>query len=135
MKKTAIIVSGYFNPLHKGHIEYFHKARSQGDELFVIINNDYQRSLKGSKEFMDQKERLLIINELKLVNKTFLSIDKDQSVCLTLKKIHKYFANNYNLAFANGGYQDNISIPESDICNELGILLIDGLCKKIQSSD
>ncbi len=134
MKKTAIIVSGYFNPLHKGHIEYFHKARSQGDELFVIINNDYQRSLKGSKEFMDQKERLLIINELKLVNKTFLSIDQDQSVCLTLKKIHKDFANNYNLAFANGGDQDNSSIPESDICNELGILLIDGLGKKIQSS-
>ena len=59
MKKKAIIVSGYFNPLHKGHIELFHTAKSKGDELFVIVNNDYQRKLKGSKEFMYEEERVL----------------------------------------------------------------------------
>ncbi len=79
MKKKAIIVSGYFNPLHKGHIEYFRKAKSKGDELFVIINNDKQRRLKGSKEFMKEDERIIIISELKLVNKVFLSIDKDKN--------------------------------------------------------
>ena len=52
MKPKAIIVSGYFNPLHKGHIEYFHKAKAEGDYLFIIVNNDQQRLLKGSKEFM-----------------------------------------------------------------------------------
>ena len=51
MKKKAIIVSGYFNPIHKGHLEYFAKAKSMADELFVIVNSDLQRSLKGSKEF------------------------------------------------------------------------------------
>ena len=89
MKKKAIIVSGYFNPLHKGHIEYFQKAKSKGDELFVIINNDVQRRLKGSKEFMNEDERLIIISELKLVNKAFISVDKDKTVSLTLKKIYQ----------------------------------------------
>ena len=74
MKKKAIIVSGYFNPLHKVHIEYFKNAKNYGDALFVIVNNDYQRKLKGSKEFMDEKERLLIVDELKITDKTFLSI-------------------------------------------------------------
>ena len=74
--KKAIIVSGYFNPLHKGHIEYFHKAKKHGDELFVIVNSDYQRKIKGSKEFM-KEERVFIINQLKIVDKSFISIDKD----------------------------------------------------------
>ena len=60
MKKSAIIVSGYFNPLHKGHIEYFHSAKKYADKLIVIVNNDFQRKLKGSKSFMYENERLLI---------------------------------------------------------------------------
>ena len=54
MKKKAIIVSGYFNPIHKGHLEYFNNAKNLADELFVIVNSDLQRALKESKEF--QKE-------------------------------------------------------------------------------
>ena len=46
MKKKAIIVSGYFNPIHKGHLEYFNNAKSMADELFVIVNSDFQRELK-----------------------------------------------------------------------------------------
>ena len=80
MKKKAIIVSGYFNPLHKGHIEYFKMAKSHGDVLFVIINNDFQRSLKGSKEFMLEDERLLIVSELNISDEVFISIDKDLSL-------------------------------------------------------
>ena len=53
MKQKAIIVSGYFNPLHKGHLELFQKAKAAGDNLWVIVNNDLQRELKGSKEFID----------------------------------------------------------------------------------
>ena len=61
IKKKAIIVSGYFNPIHKGHIEYFHNAKQHGDILFVIVNSDHQRQLKGSREFQDEKERLFIV--------------------------------------------------------------------------
>ena len=134
MKQRAIIVSGYFNPLHKGHIEYFYLAKSNGDKLFVIINNDQQRELKKSKKFMLEDERVLIINELAISDKVILSIDKDRTVCKTLKEIHRIYNEKFDLYFANGGDQNNDSIPESNVCKDLGIKLIDQLGSKIQSS-
>ena len=134
MRKKAIIVSGYFNPLHKGHIEYFKMAREHGDLLFVIVNNDIQREIKGSKLFMLEDERVIIVNELRVVDKVFLSIDKDRTVSKTLATIHNKYSSNFNLCFANGGDQDNNTIPEAIICKQLGIDLIDGLGEKIQSS-
>lgn len=134
MKKKVIIVSGYFNPLHKGHIEYFLNAKKHGDKLFVIVNSDYQRKVKGSKEFMKEDERVFIINQLKIVDKSFISIDKDRSVCETIKFIHNEYSLKYDLCFANGGDQTNDSIPEKTICKKLNISLIDKLGSKIQSS-
>ena len=134
MKPKAIIVSGYFNPLHKGHIEYFHLAKAKGDQLFVIVNNDHQRELKQSKVFMLQDERVLLVKELAVVNQVFLSTDKDTAVCVTLEKIHQDFSKNFELFFANGGDQNNESIPEVAICQKVGIGLLDGLGAKIQSS-
>ena len=134
MKQKAVIVSGYFNPIHKGHIEYFQNARANGDELFVIVNSDFQRALKGSKEFQDEKERVFIVENLRVVDKCFLSIDKDRTVVESIKMIFNEFGNEFQLAFANGGDQNNETIPERLICDELGIELIDGLGEKIQSS-
>ena len=134
MKPKAIIVSGYFNPLHKGHIEYFHLAKAKGDQLFVIVNNDHQRALKESKEFMLEQERVLIVKELAVVDQVILSIDKDTTVCVTLEKIHQDFSKNFELFFANGGDQNNESIPEVAICQKVEIGLLDGLGAKIQSS-
>ena len=134
MKKKAIIVSGYFNPVHKGHIEYFTKAIRLADELIVIVNNDKQRKLKGSNEFMLEDERCLIISNLKIVDKVFLSIDEDKTVIKTLEMIYKEISQSYNLIFGNGGDQDNSKIPETDICKKLGIDMIDNLGDKIQSS-
>jgi cytidyltransferase-like protein len=132
--KKAIIVSGYFNPIHKGHIEYLNLAKAAGEFLIVIVNNDHQRILKESQEFQLEFERLFIVSNIKSVDRVFLSIDQDRTVCETIKKIHQEFGGTYNLAFANGGDQNNQSIPESPICKELGIELIDGLGAKIQSS-
>jgi cytidyltransferase-like protein len=134
MKKKAVIVSGYFNPIHKGHIEYLQNSKFNGDLLFVIVNNDFQRLLKGSKEFQNEEERLLIVENLKMVNKSFLSIDKDRTVIETIKLIYNNFKYEFDFVFANGGDQNNQSIPERAICEELGIQLIDGLGDKIQSS-
>ena len=132
--KKAVIVSGYFNPIHKGHLEYFNNAKALADELFVIVNNDLQRGLKGSKEFQKEDERLFIVQNIKAVDKAFLSIDTDRTVCATIKKIHEDFSATHELAFANGGDQNNDSIPEVPVCKELGVALIDGLGDKVQSS-
>ena len=134
MKPKAIIVSGYFNPLHKGHLELFEKAKEKGDELWVIINNDMQRELKGSKAFMDENERFLIVSAIKLVDKAIISIDKNKTQNETLSFLADQNNQKFEIYFANGGDQDNKSIPEKLICKQKGIVLIDGLGDKIQSS-
>ena len=134
MKLKAIIVSGYFNPLHKGHLELFEKSKASGDELWVIVNNDLQRTLKGSKAFMEEKERYTIVEAIRYVDKALISIDKDKTQCTTLTYLANTFKKEYDLYFANGGDQNNESIPEVPICEIYGIGLIDGLGDKIQSS-
>jgi len=133
-KPKAIIVSGYFNPLHKGHLELFEKAREAGDELWVIVNSDLQRAIKGSKEFMLEDERLLIVSAIGIVDKALISIDRDKTQCVTLEDLADQYSNQYELYFANGGDQNNDSISEVFVCKEKGIGLIDGLGGKIQSS-
>lgn len=134
MKKKAIIVSGYFNPIHKGHLEYFNNAKALADMLFVIVNNDHQRELKRSKEFQKEDERMIIVSNIKAVDRAILSIDEDRTVCATLKMIAAKYSSEFELYFANGGDQNNDTIPEKPICEKVGILLIDGLGDKIQSS-
>ena len=134
MKPKAIIVSGYFNPLHKGHLELFEKAKSAGDQLWVIVNSDHQRALKGSKEFMDENERLIIVSAIKHVDKALISIDQDKTQCATLVHLADSYNNDFDLFFANGGDQNNESIPEVPVCREKGIGLLEGLGDKIQSS-
>ncbi|MGJ8745200.1 adenylyltransferase/cytidyltransferase family protein [Polaribacter sp.] len=132
--KKLIIVSGYFNPIHKGHLEYINNAKALADELLVIVNSDFQRGLKGSKEFQKEEERLFIVQNIKSVDKAMVSVDKDRTVCGSIRAIHEKYGNEYQLGFANGGDQDNNSIPEAPVCKELNIDLIDGLGDKIQSS-
>lgn len=134
MKKKAVIVSGYFNPIHKGHLEYFNNAKVFAEELFVIVNNDRQRALKGSKEFQGEQERMIIVSNIKAVDHAILAIDGDRTVCATLEKIAKEFGQSHDLVFANGGDQNNDTIPERTICEKIGIALLDGLGDKIQSS-
>ena len=133
-KEKAIIVSGYFNPIHKGHLDLFKKAKSQADKLWVIVNSDFQRELKGSKEFMSDTERLEIVKAIKWVDYALISSDRDRTQCYTLQQFHEMFSDKYDLAFANGGDQNNDTIPEREVCERLGIQLLDGLGDKIQSS-
>ena len=133
-KLKAIIVSGYFNPLHKGYIELFEKAKTMGDVLWVIVNSNLQRALKGSKTFIDEDERLIIVKAIDIVDKALISIDKDKPQCATLHFLVNEYGAEYDLFFANGGDQNNDSIPEVPICKEEGIGLIEGLGDKIQSS-
>jgi cytidyltransferase-like protein len=132
--KKLIIVSGYFNPLHIGHINYFREAKNSGDVLVVILNNDEQVKIKGSMPFMHELERLEIIKAIKYVDEVFLSVDKDGSVCESLKAVAKNHPD-CELFFANGGDRHTGNIPEEEICQEFNIKLIDGVGGgKVQSS-
>ena len=133
-KPKVIIVSGYFNPLHKGNLELFQKAKAVGDQLWVIVNSDLQRELKGSKEFMLEDERLIIVRAIGIVDKSLISIDTDKTQCATLADLADKYSTEYDLYFANGGDQNNDSIPEVPVCREKGIGLLEGLGDKIQSS-
>ena len=125
----SICVSGYFDPIHVGHLEYFEKAKALGNELVVIVNNDHQATLKKGKPFMKDVERVEIVKNLKMVDRVILSIDKDRTVCETLASMEPK-----PNVFCNGGDQFNDIIPESVICEKHNILLMDGLGDKIQSS-
>ena len=74
MKRVA--VSGYFDPIHIGHLEYLKLAKELGDKLVVIVNNNYQCALKKGKPFMDESDRVEIVRSLEMVDEVFLSIDK-----------------------------------------------------------
>ena len=125
MKKVCI--SGYFDPLHVGHIEYINKAKKLGDYLVVIVNNNLQCKLKKGKFFMDENDRVEIVKNLKSVDEVFLSIDDDKTVCQSLKILKPSI-------FANGGDRKNYEIPESKVCDMYSIEIIDGLGEKIRSS-
>lgn len=124
---TTVAVSGYFDPLHVGHIEMFKLAKDLGDKLIVILNNDKQAAMKKGKPFMPAEERKKILEELRCVDEVFMSIDEDRTVCKSLESVKPDI-------FANGGDRKNYEIPEAKICNEIGTKIVDGLGDKIQSS-
>jgi len=129
VKKPVIVaVSGYFNPLHVGHLEMIEKAKKLGDKLVAIVNSDYQVKLKGSVPFMNQSDRLKIISALRDVDQVFLSIDRDGTVCKSIAKIKPNI-------FANGGDRKSLAnVPELLVCRKFGIKMVDGLGKKIRAS-
>ena len=126
-----ITASGYFDPIHVGHIEYLKLAKGLADKLggklVVILNNDRQTKLKKGKYFMPAEERKKILEELRCVDEVFVSIDEDKSVCKSLEAIKPDI-------FTNGGDRFEGEIPETKVCKELGIKIVDGLGDKIQSS-
>ena len=125
MKKVAI--SGYFDPIHVGHLEYISLSKKLGDYLIVIINNNRQCTLKKGKHFMDENDRAKILEAIEGVDEVFISIDQDRTVCKSLEKIRPDI-------FTNGGDRHNKEIPEAVVCKKYGIELLDGLGKKIRSS-
>ena len=125
MKKVAI--SGYFDPIHVGHLEYISLSKKLGDYLIAIINNNHQCTLKKGKHFMDENDRAKILEAIEGVDEVFISIDQDRTVCKSLEKIRPDI-------FTNGGDRHNKEIPEAVVCKKYGIELLDGLGKKIRSS-
>lgn len=130
----VVITSGYFNPIHPGHIDYLDRARDLGDRHIVIVNNDLQAELKrGRPSFMCEADRLCIVRAIKYVDEAVLSIDKDATVCKTLEEIASR-SDLVQYIFAKGGDRFANEIPEATICRQYNIQMIDGLGLKTHHS-
>ena len=120
----VVVISGYFNPIHTGHLDYIKAASEMGEKLIVIVNNDNQVSLKGSAPFMKEDERMRIVNAIKGVSKAVLSIDTDEAVTETIKSIYNECSVDYffdSMIFANGGDRTKGNSPEEKYCQWRGI--------------
>ncbi|OGY45941.1 MAG: glycerol-3-phosphate cytidylyltransferase [Candidatus Buchananbacteria bacterium RIFCSPHIGHO2_01_FULL_39_8] len=136
--KKIIIASGYFNPVHIGHIKLLKAAKKLGDFLVVVVNNDKQQMLKKGKIIMDENERMEIIKAIRYVDEVFLSIDEDKTQCKTLETLAEKYKDD-KLIFANGGDRDSEkAIPETDICKKYNIEMrfgVGGIDKPNSSSN
>lgn len=115
-----VVASGYFCPLHTGHLRYLENAARLGERLIVIVNNDEQLMQKrGCKPFQSEQERLTIVQALRCVDMAVLAMDLDRSVCETLRHLHVALGG--IAVFANGGDVDEAGCRELEICRQLGI--------------
>ncbi len=119
-----VIVSGYFNPLHGGHLDMIEAAKDMGDELIVIVNNDTQQLLKKGKIILDESNRLRLMRAIKGVDQVVLSIDEDPTIIQTLEMVAKQHPGD-ELIFANGGDRDSAKeVPESEVCAKYSIQMV-----------
>lgn len=117
---TRVCVSGYFTVLHKGHVKLFEDAKALGTHLTVIVNNNNQQIKKKGKLIHDAEDIKYIIQNLGMVDEAVVSIDKDGSQCETLRMLNPDI-------FANGGDRDRANVPETPVCDELNIKMVDNV--------
>jgi len=122
-----IIESGFFNPLHGGHLDMIEAGAKLGDKLIVIVNNDEQQVIKKGKVILDELNRARLIGALRAVDEVVISIDEDPTVIKTLEKIALQYPDD-ELVFANGGDRDSEKvIPEAEVCHKYNIEMIFGV--------
>lgn len=140
MKKTIVITSWYFNPIHPWHIECLELCKKLWDEVWVIVNSDLQAKLKtgSDKLFQDQEYRIKVVSAMKMVDRVMLAVDTDGSVCASIRvitdKIKKEYGTDTQIIFGKWGDRFVGNIPEVQICQELWIVIKDGLWAKIDNS-
>jgi D-beta-D-heptose 7-phosphate kinase/D-beta-D-heptose 1-phosphate adenosyltransferase len=123
----VVVISGFFNPIHCGHIDYIRASASLGDKLVVIVNNDNQVRLKGTVPFMSEKDRLKIVSNIKGVDSAVISVDEDGTVCQSVREEYYKHYNDYfftSMVFANGGDRKEGGIPESVLEKEIGVSMV-----------
>lgn len=125
-KPVGVIVSGYFSPIHIGHLDMIESGAKLGDTLIVIVNNNAQQLIKKGKVIIDEDDRLRIVNALKTVDHAFIAVDEDRTVCASLALAAEKFTD-HRLIFANGGDREPGFVPEADVCAEYGIEMVFGL--------
>ena len=115
------IISGYFNPIHTGHLDYIESAKRECGVLYVIVNSDKQVKVKGSEPFMDEDSRVRIVKALQAVNYAFISVDEDETVVKSIEQIYKCNQNDPfidSFVFMNGGDRIAGNTPEEEYCRD-----------------
>ncbi len=137
-ERTVVVVSGYFNPIHLGHVRMLQAASELGDQLIVIVNNDRQQVLKKGKVIMSEDERLEVVRAVRYVDEALIALDDDPSIVRTLDQVARDHQD-ARLIFANGGdRQSAADIPETEVCDRYGIEMrfgVGGFDKINSSSD
>jgi len=125
--QRASIVSGYFNPLHVGHLRMMEAARALTGHLIVVVNNDTQQMLKKGRIILPLGDRLEIVRALRVTDEVLAAVDDDATVKYTLHTIREKYPHTA-LIFANGGDRSSAArISEADVCEDLGIELQFGI--------
>jgi cytidyltransferase-like protein len=131
---TIVVVSGGFDPLHAGHVDYLNAAAQLGCQLVVLLNSDPWLTRKKGKPFMNADERGNVVGALKCVDEVYLADDDDDTVVESLRKIREGRPT-ATIVFANGGDRIAFNTPEMNYCYENNIILAFNVGgKKIQSS-
>ena len=137
----VMLVSGGFDPVHKGHLEMIEKAQEMAEEVWVILNNDFWLRQKKGKSFMKADEREYIMSRIKGVTRTFVCNPRsanDKTVCdgiySAVNTYRREFDGELSMAFGNGGDRWKGNIPEEDYCDSMGVDMVWGLGDKVQSS-
>lgn len=127
---SLAIVSGYFNPLHVGHLDLMEAGRAlagPGGGLVVVVNNDAQQLRKKGRIIQDEQARLRIVQALRVVDEALVAVDADGTVCATLELLRARHPDE-DLVFGNGGDRSSPeTTPEAEVCARLGIRVVYGV--------
>ncbi|HEX8390186.1 MAG TPA: adenylyltransferase/cytidyltransferase family protein [Candidatus Saccharimonadales bacterium] len=124
-----IIVSGYFNPLHGGHLNLIEAAREKGDHLIVVVNNDDQQMLKKGKIILDEANRVRLVSALRQVDEVVVSIDDTPGQAKTLNMIANKYPDDELLFCQGGDYGSLDALPpdEAAVCKAKRITVLFGV--------
>jgi glycerol-3-phosphate cytidylyltransferase/D-beta-D-heptose 7-phosphate kinase/D-beta-D-heptose 1-phosphate adenosyltransferase len=123
------IVSGYFNPIHIGHLRMIKAARELAPHLVVIVNNDQQQLLKKGRILMTEDDRHAIVAELRCVDEAFVAVDEDSTVVASLRRVREQHPD-AELLFCNGGdrsHAEDVPSAETHLTDEIGLQMVYGV--------
>ena len=151
-RKSIIVLSGGFDPVHKGHLRMFREASWLGHHVIVGLNSDDWLTRKKGKPFMEFEERKEILESIKYINQVIPFDDSDDTASDVIKRVYSLYSGReyeydyldightgmtdyYQIYFANGGDRGKGNVPEVDVCKDLGVIMLWGVGGgKIQSS-
>mmetsp|Transcript_9905 Transcript_9905/g.25054 ORF Transcript_9905/g.25054 Transcript_9905/m.25054 type:complete len:152 (+) Transcript_9905:511-966(+) len=130
----VVCVSGFFDPLHHGHVDCLKKAKALANEgdghgtLWVIVNSDKQAAMKKGNAFMPAAERVKMVRALRCVDAAMEAPDEDSSVVRAIESIHPDI---FAIGLDEG---PDYMVEEREKCKELGIEVVCPLGARVQSS-